>query len=204
MPHRTVVALAALATAAAGCVCGATTGLVMDAGTDGTDAAPDAPCDRITVSSNLPGVRFDLSGNRCRYTLAEVAAGVSFSYRTVVDAPSAGVVQTLSATRCDPSDPSGLQVDLQVGGTGQSYCWCDCGLGPGGTWTVDLAAGTYSNALDWTGVNWYGPSDTGMPYGSPFPPGTYQFTARASGSAPAPGGSAPFVVEGTLTFDLVP
>ena len=113
-------------------------------------------------------------------------------------------MQTLSAARCDPQDPSALLVELQVGGIGQSYCWCDCGLGPGGTQTVDLAAGAYENALAWTGVNWFGPSDTNMPYGAPFPPGTYQFTVAASGSAPAPNGSTPFALEATLTFDLMP
>ena len=163
----------------------------------------DTSCDRVMTSSTLPGVHFDLSGNHCRYTRAEVAAGIVLVYRTVVDAPLAGTVQqTLSPARCDPGDPSGLNVELNVGGGSQGFCWCDCGLGMGGTVHTSLVLGSYTNALRWDGTNWDGPSDTGNPHGAPFPTGTYQFTVHTSGIAPD--GVTPFTIQGTLTFDLVP
>lgn len=179
----------------AGCGAGSRPAIGADAG---ADAGTCAPC--VSDESTLAGVHFDLCGNRCEYSVAEAAAGIAFVYETIVDRGVSGVSQELSLTRCDPMDPSGLDVHLSVGGGDEGYCMCDCGLGMGGTLDVDLAPGTYPNQLDWDGNNWSGPSDYMRPEGAPFPPGSYRFTAHAEGSAPG----GPFAIDGVLSFELVP
>ncbi len=161
-----------------------------------------ARCAAATGSSSLPGVSLDLTGNRCSYTLAEVAAGVEFVYRVVVDGDLAGV-QMLS-TGCNVPGSSGLIVQENIGGGGQNYCVCDRGKCGATSYESNLVAGTYEARFAWEGVNWYGPSDTGNPYGPPFPPGTYQFTVTATGTYAAPGGATAFALQGAWTFDLVP
>jgi len=181
------------------------TGLVL--GACGTVATTPPPTDCYTpsVSSTLPGVRFDLSGNRCRYTLAEAAAGVQLVYRVVVDADVTGVQSSpASPASCAGPDPSGLVVEPSIGGGSQSYCMCDCGLGTGAPTTSTLSAGTYVAHFAWDGTNWTGPSDFGNPHGPAFPPGSYQFVVRVDGTAPAPGGTAPFTMTGSVQFDLTP
>ena len=73
---------------------------------------------------------------------------------------------------------------------------------------MTLRAGRYEGSFEWTGRNWYGPSDTGNPMGAPFPPGTYTLEIRAEGlyrleedCATCP---APYDVRATVEFDLVP
>jgi hypothetical protein len=177
--------------------------LLVACGSVATPPATD--CYAPVVSSTLPGVHFDLSGNRCSYTLAEAAAGVSFVYRVVVDADAAGVQSSpASPASCAGPDASGLVVEPSVGGSGQSYCLCDCGLGMGGATTSDLVAGTYETTFAWDGTNWTGPSDFGNPHGAAFPPGSYELQVRVDGVGPASGGSAPFAMTGSVQFDLTP
>ena len=171
-------------------------------GACGTVSTPPATdCYTPSVSSTLPGVRFDLSGNRCRYTLAEAAAGVQFVYRVVVDADVVGVQSSpASPASCAGPDASGLVVEPSLGGNNQQYCMCDCGLGTGAPTTSTLSAGTYEAHFAWDGTNWTGPSDFGNPHGAAFSPGSYQFQVRVDGMV----GTTPFTMTGAVQFDLTP
>ena len=190
--------------------CGAKSGLsdpetavALDAPDDaGVDAAVDPCVIEPTGSSNLPGVSIDVSGNRCSYTLAEVARGVEFQYRVVIEREVPDVAPWTNAEGCFQPGPSGLIVFARIMGSGQGYCdWCDTGLCGPHTYLGDLREGTYDGSLPWDGTNWDGPSDTLNERGPPFPPGRYSFSVRADGTAGGEDG-LPFVVEGAFEFDL--
>jgi hypothetical protein len=146
-------------------------------------------------------VHFDLTGNRCSYTLAEAAAGVKLQYAVVVDADIAGVQSSpASPASCAGPDASGLVVEPSIDGGGQSYCMCDCGLGTGAPTSSNLTAGTYVSTFSWDGRNWAGPSDTVNPEGPAFPAGSYSFTVHVDGVA----SGAPFTMTGSVRVDLTP
>jgi len=163
---------------------------------------PDGSTDCTgTVTSDLPGVRVEYVPQRCTFTLAEAAAGIDIDYAVVVDAPLASVtVRPQDAGGCGAPGPSGLVTFEQLAGGAQRYCLCDTGLCPGGDRTVALAAGSYPASFHWTGRNWGGPSDTGMPMGAPFPAGDYTLRVSAIGSY----ASASFTVASTFPIHLVP
>jgi hypothetical protein len=171
------------------------------------DAAPEAgepSCEEIGESS-LPGAQFDLTGNPCVITLAEVAQGFGFEYTAVLKQALQGVISVPGdAGMCDQHDPSGLRVQEKIYGNGQIYWLNDlgqCGYKPHGE---DLQAGEFENIFEWDGTNWNGPSDTGMPQGDPFPPGVYTFRVEASGSYnTVEGAEAPFQIWAERTFHLV-
>jgi len=144
-----------------------------------------AACDRLG-SSDLPGVSIEFPDDRCRYSMAEVAAGIPINYTVVVASTLTDVTPTaLDAGGCaQPDRELGLMPLLQITGLGQSYCACDLGLclrdGSAQPTTV-VPAGRYDRTMPWTGRNWGGPSDTNRPLGDAFLPGTYTFNVTASG-----------------------
>jgi hypothetical protein len=151
--------------------------------------------------STLPGVSFTLEGNRCHYTLAEVQAGVEFTYAVIVEDTVKNVNSIpLDAGFCDEMEPSGLRIFEKIHGNDQQYCLCDEGLCMGMGEKVHMEAGTYEGTFRWEGVNWYGPSDTGNPKGAPFPPGSYTFVIRAEGKY---GVGKTFAVNANLEFELI-
>ena len=177
--------------------------------TPATDAAAidatnlDAPapddargCAPGTSSTNLPALSVAFPPQRCVYTLAEAAAGIVLAYEVNV-AASVTIEQMLN---CETAGPSGAVVGEAIGGGGQRYCVCDTGLCFPTTITPTLAPGSYADTLEWNGLNWDGPSDTGMPFGPPFPPGDYLFDVRITGTS----GGAAFTVTGALPIRLVP
>jgi hypothetical protein len=101
----------------------------------------------------------------------------------VIDTTLRGVV-TLPQDVGGASLPGecGLVLFEELTGGSEHYCLCDSGLGSGEKRIVDLVAGTYRSAFKWTGRNWYGPSDTGVPMGAPFPVGSYTLRVSAVGS----------------------
>jgi hypothetical protein len=180
----------------------------------GFDGTPDDPfacgdpplfiCD-ATSSSTLPGVRFDVSENPCVITLEQATGGVSFNYRTEIDADLPGVSSIAWANGCDPQDASGLSVLERIQGGDQAYCLCDVGRCMPRTYEVDLFQGTHESTFAWHGRNWSGPSDTGLPEGDPFPAGTYEFTVEAKGTYRASGGGdEPFEISASVRFHLIP
>jgi hypothetical protein len=144
------------------------------------DAGP--PCVGAGTST-LPGVRVEFPPQPCTFTLAEAAAGIDVEYAVVVDAALDEVTaRPNDAGGCGTPGDSGLILLERLEGGGQLYCLCDTGLCPGTEVTSDLAAGSYPVTFHWEGRNWMGPSDTDMPMGDPFPPGSYTLTVRANGS----------------------
>jgi hypothetical protein len=151
--------------------------------------------------SDLAGVSIDFPEQRCVFTLAEAAAGIGIDYQVVVEAPVAAVTtRPQDAGGCDTAGDSGLILFEDLAGSGERYCICNTGLCPGADVTSDLAAGSYPSQFTWMGRNWSGPSDTGMPMGAPFPPGSYTLTVSAVGEH----GGAPIRIEGTFTIHLIP
>lgn len=158
-----------------------------------TDAAGCAPG---TGSTTLPALTVGFPPQRCVYTLAEAAAGITLAYE--VNVASAVTIEQM--LNCESGGPSGAVVVEAVQGGGQRYCVCDTGLCFPTTITPTLVPGSYPSTLPWTGRNWDGPSDTGMPLGPPFPAGDYAFDVRITGTS----GGAGFVVTGSLPIRLVP
>ena len=206
---RTVFALACWLPGA----CGSSTGLwlVADVAAPQLDAPGDLPqeptgCPPPGGASSLPGVRYDLSGNRCEFTLAEAAAGIEFRYRTVVGGPVSEVGQPLDAGGCGIThDTSGLLTQELIGGGGQRYCDCDEGLCDWTAPTVSLVPGVYEAVFMWNGRNWNGSSDYGIPYGPPFPAGTYALTLDARGRYTGSDGVVrSYEVAASVEFQLVP
>jgi hypothetical protein len=186
---------------------------VTPSGTDdgGVDAAPiDAgPFDcAATESSDIPGVAIRFTTETCTFSLAQAAAGISIPYEVKIDREMKGVFLSPDpedVSRRDTPDASGLALFEILSGSDQRYCLCDTGL-PSKPDPIErmLKVGTFPEAFRWDGVNWRGPSDTSNPKGKPFPAGVYRLEVRASGTAPAPGGTAPFKVKASINVRLVP
>jgi hypothetical protein len=156
-----------------------------------------------TSDSTLSVAHITLDSSRCVFTIAEAKAGIAIGYDVVVDAPGPGVVpRPQDAGYCGAPDGSRLIPFEYLSGNNQTYCQCDTGLcmTPPNT-PIALVPGTYHHTFDWDGTNWMGPSDTGQPHGTAFPPGMYTLRVSAVG---ATGDGGTFFVEATLPITLVP
>jgi hypothetical protein len=160
------------------------------------------PSCEFETDGTLKYVTFDLTGTRCKFTLAEAAAGITFNYRIQVEKAVLNVVSyALDAGHCDEAGTSGLKVFEKIHGNGQSWCICDEGLcGPAGE-PIEIAQGVYEDSFTWDGVNWNGPSDTNSPKGEPFPPGVYTLVLRVEGTYGA--GEILFAETATMQIELV-
>ncbi len=154
-----------------------------DATGDDDDATTPGTCADVGGSSNLAGVciRFDAQDGLT--SLEEAANGITIPYTIIVEQDVDDVVVLpQDAGRCGQPGASGLIVFEQLTGSGQNYCRCDVGLCAGPDETPrTIAAGSTPASFEWTGRNWYGPSDTGNPLGDPFPAGIYTLQASAIG-----------------------
>lgn len=202
------------------CVCsgdgtvGCTDAVCVDAGmpTDGgTDAsvppADSGPTDggnldcATTSESNLTGVEVQFLDQDCVFTVAEAAAGIDIEYDVVVSEEPANVTtRAQDAGRCGSIGDSGLIVFEDLGGGDERFCLCDTGLCAGGDMATSPVLGFHRGTFQWMGRNWGGPSDTGIPMGAPFPPGSYTLTVSAVGDV----AGAAYRVEGTFTVHLIP
>jgi hypothetical protein len=135
-------------------------------------------------TSDLPGVQLTFPNATCQFTLAEAASGVTIPYAITVDAALPGVYsKPLDFGQCNVVEPGKLSPMASIEGNGQKFGIFDtgdCGF-PTDTQTGTLSAGTTAGALEWHGLNWYGPSDTGEVEKDPFPPGIYTVKVRAAG-----------------------
>jgi len=162
---------------------------------DGVWTCLDTPCDPNSLTNNDPqpecvttgesslaGAEIVFMGDRCSWTLEEVAAGVEIPY-VITISEEQQITPESQQNGCDEPGPSGLRQQERIFGMDQSYCICDVGLCGPGPVVVDLVPGEYEFAVQWDGVNWIGPSDFGNPKGEPFPPGEYTVQVRAVGTA---------------------
>jgi len=161
--------------------------------------------------STLPGVSIEFPDDRCSFSAAEVAAGITIKYTVVVANTLSVSPVPLDAGHCDQPDPEfGLTPLAKLWGQNQQYCLCDVGgcfqEGAHDPTTV-VPAGRYDRAMTWTGKNWNGPSDTGNQPGAAFPVGTYTFTVTAQGhwiaAADTPN-DTPFTVTADRTITVTP
>ncbi len=178
------------------------TGDTSDTGDTGTTGTP-AICEG-TTQTTLPGVTIVFPPQPCVFTLAEAMAGVTFEYSVEIAGPVDEVTPLPNdAGNCEQPGPSGLIVSSEIDGNGEHYCLCDQGLCPAPQDPpITLKPGSYPGSFEWTGVNWFGPSDTNNPFGPPFPPGEYLFSVRANGSVGPQ--AQPYEVRGDLPITLVP
>ena len=91
-----------------------------------------------------------------------------------------------------------------ITGDGQSYGLHDVGLGQPDLRPRRIKQGTYPYSFVWNGRNWGGPSDTSMPKGEPFPPGTYTLQVRVNGETETPDGHKPYDVSESAKIILTP
>jgi hypothetical protein len=141
------------------------------------------------AASDLPGVSIVFPDDRCSYTLAEVAAGITVSYQVRVEQDLAGIHPApVDMGGCGTPGASGLIVGFEITGNSQNrYCLCDVGPCMRQTFSTQAVAGTYPATVEWDGRNWFGPSDTGNAEGAAFPAGTYTLTITAEGTWDGPG-----------------
>ena len=207
--------------AAAALVSGAGCDTVVVAGQGGADAggttsttptgssgttSTGAPACAATERSSLAGVRIVFPAQRCAFTLAEAAAGLTLHYAVEIAADVPKVVPLpQDAGRCDAPGSSGLAVFAKLEGAGQRYCLCDFGLCEGTLpAAAALKAGSYQGEFAWDGRNWDGPSDTMNPKGAPFPVGSYTLTVTAKGTVGDVGAAVPYEVVATFPLALTP
>lgn len=174
----------------------------------GAPAVPDSSTTTqggctVSSSSTWEGITIRFPEQKCTFTLAEAAQGISFAYEVVVEKAYPEFRPILQdAGKCDHPGTSTLFPYEVVEGNGQSYALADQGLCPGFSSqpVVDLQPGTYPDTFTWPGVNWSGPSDTNNPHGPPFPPGTYAFNVTILGSPASAEPGTP--ITGELMFTL--
>jgi hypothetical protein len=171
--------------------------------TGGGGAGGSDPNCRQGGSSTLDGVEISFPPQRCTYTLAEARAGITFRYQVLIGTAVDGIVsQPQDGGGCGVPSNSGLFIFEQLSGNGQSYCLCDTGLCmPPPTVPINLLPSSYDGDFHWTGLNWFGPSDTGNPPGPPFPPGTYTLEVSTRGFN---SDATRYDVIGTFELTLVP
>ncbi|MBM4395399.1 MAG: hypothetical protein FJ087_06875, partial [Deltaproteobacteria bacterium] len=177
----------------------------------GVDTAPPPSClAGAGGTSTLPGVRIEFSDTaECAFTQSKAAAGVKIGYQVIVEHDVTDVkTMPQDAGHCDqPAWTDGLILFEDLGGQGQRYCKCDSGLcAPPAPKPVTLKKGVYPFEFVWHGRNWAGPSDTGNPEGSPFPPGHYVLQVGAIGEAKILGMPTfqEFEVAGTFPVEVLP
>lgn len=162
------------------------------------------PC-HLEETSDLPGVSIHVLRDDCTFTTAQARAGIGISYEVVVDQDVDVTVAPAPGSYCYGPGPSGLLILEALSGSGQKYCLCDRGL-PYGQYCqtqTTVRRGTYPATFEWDGVNWGGPSDTSVPKGMPFPPGSYRLDITAKGSRTLDAGTAPFTVNAAFGVNLI-
>ncbi len=182
--------------------------------TNSTDPDPlpiDGPACQGSASSDLPGVSVEFPDDRCSFSAAEAAAGLTIGYTVVVANTLVGVSPTpLDAGHCNQPDPAfGLTPLAKLSAQDQQYCQCDvggCFQDPANDPVTNVTAGRYDRSMAWTGKNWFGPSDTNNQMGAAFPPGTYTFNVTAKGTWLPTGATArtPFTVSADRTLTITP
>jgi hypothetical protein len=148
---------------------------------------PDGPCAIENVTGAVPGVILAIRSASCVYRQGEIA---TLTYQVTLDGttptitipadPPGGCGTCVSAS----SDPLSFLwptiAGTSLGGADQLYCpgvSAGC-CAPHPELTFQLAAGSYSRAVQWSGRTIDCPSDTSREEGSLFPAGRYEARAR--------------------------
>ena len=179
-------------------------GTARDAG--GADAST-LVCTPTT--GGLDCVELLFPAQKVAFTQAEASAGIGFVWELVVPRSVAEVYPNLHDAACCSAGVGPLGVRETVSGNNQYYCDCEHGLcAPSGCDdppVSTLAQGQTTHTFVWPGVNWYGPSDTGLPYGSPFPRGEYDVQVSATGRwRPEPGAAlVSYRITGELQIEII-
>jgi len=173
-------------------------------------SAPDAgvlSCD--PAPSQLGCVEIVFPDQQTAFTQAEAAAGIGFVWELVVPDALDEVYAFNPDLGCCTDGVGPLRARETVSGNQQYYCDCDHGLCDPTSCdnppAIQLAAGRTAETFVWPGVNWYGPSDTGTPYGPPFPRGVYTVQVQATGQwRPSAGsGLVSYFVVGQLQIEII-
>lgn len=182
-----LLALAVLAT------CGHSGTLTPGGGGDCTGSA----------TSSLPGVSIVFPKQTCTFTLAQAKAGITLRYTVQVAQDGTTRPTPQDGGHCERPGKSGLVVHETLGDATHQYCLCDTGLCASSNAPVPLVAGSYAHTFLWDGKSWGGPSDTGLPKGPAFPPGTYTLRVDAKGTVDVgDGGTQAYEVVGSLPITL--
>lgn len=144
------------------------------------------PSCRVELKSTHPLIKITLPAQPCNFTLAQARQGLHFRYRVEVAPEDQAILWWTQSEvplmlSCPQKHPSGLYVAEGVSGNDQSYCLCDEGRCLRPEPVTNPPSGTTDSTFAWEGLNWSGPSDTGNPAGSPFPPGQYVFEVITRG-----------------------
>jgi hypothetical protein len=144
---------------------------------------PDDGACFVDLDSDLVGLRFEANHDLCELSVEEARAGVTFTVTMSLDEAIVAVrSRPTDAGHCQRRGPSGLFLRTSIEGGDEFYGIVDTGLcAPQDNGPVTLAPGAYEVSIEWNGLNWMGPSDTGEPFGEPFPPGEYAYVIRAWG-----------------------
>lgn len=140
---------------------------------------PPGPCAVEGVTGSIPGVTLAIRSEECVYQVGqparftyEVATGAAVP---AIDVPSSAGCGACVKPSTDPLSWIAWRIEGTTHGVTHTYCLCDTGCcPPDQAQTVQPAITTASDVIEWSGRNWYGPSDTSQPEGAFFPPGVYR------------------------------
>lgn len=136
---------------------------------------PDEPCSIDATSVDLPGATVHLEADSCSFVFAQ---GGQFRYTVDLNqsidftSESSGGGCGLCGVATDPE----TWVSFVIEGSDASYC-PECNVGccpPTEAVPVTLDVQSTEGTVDWPGLTWSGPSDTGNLPGDPFAPGSYE------------------------------
>ncbi len=182
--------------------CGGSTSPNVTTGDGGTTTITGTPCSVEGVTGTFPGVKISIRSDKCRYAVGEPA---KFTYVVTTDSSAPPIVTAASMScgscRAFTDDPMAFTGYVISGtapdGKTQQYCVCDTGCcAPDQAGSIKLTPATKTGVIEWSGRNWYGPSDTGNKEGAFFPPGSYGVHVSFGGGT----GS----VSATLPIEIVP
>lgn len=163
---------------------------------------PRRPC-AATVQSSLNGVSIVVTAPVCEFTLAEARAGIALPYEVHVTEPIEIKPAPQDAGGCGQPNAAGLIVFERLEGKDLVYDEFDTGLCAGRARPWATVAPTVHRAnFVWDGRAWRGPSDTDLPKGEAFTPGTYTLTLKAIGTRRQGQSEGPFEVETSVPIIL--
>jgi len=147
------------------------------------ESRPDSaePC-RVELPSDSI-VRFDFPQQRCHFTVAEAAQGLTFRYGVEVIASELSTVESQALFEWSTCDTPivGLNIYLleKIFDDSHMYCECDRGLcNEPSPVALGAKSGRIERTVPWNGRAWFGRSDTNAPFGPPFPAGEYVFSVE--------------------------